>query len=71
MLHDYYTLLEIKIKFSSSVTMCVLFGLVISDSLQPHELYSLPDSSDNGIFQARILEWDAISSYNSVTLVIF
>ena len=43
MLHDYYTLLEIKIKFSSSVTMCVLFGLVISDSLQPHELYNLPD----------------------------
>ena len=33
---------------------------VMSDSLQPNELY-LPVSSVQGIFQARILEWVAIS----------
>ena len=32
------------------------------DSLQPHGLYSLPDSSVHGILQARLLEWVAISS---------
>ena len=30
---------------------------VVSDSLQPHE----PGSSIHGIFQARVLEWVAIS----------
>ena len=35
--------------------------LVVSDSLGPHGLYSLPGSSVPGIFQARILEWVAIS----------
>ena len=33
---------------------------VVSKYLQPHELY-LPGSSIHGIFQARILEWVAIS----------
>ena len=31
------------------------------DSLQLHGLYNLPGSSVHGIFQARILEWVAIS----------
>ena len=34
--------------------------LVVSDSLRPHGLYSLPGSSAHGIFQARVLEWVAI-----------
>ena len=33
---------------------------VVSDSLQPHRL-QLPGSSVHGIFQARVLEWVAIS----------
>ena len=33
---------------------------VLSDSLQPHGLYSSPGSSVHGILQARILEWVAI-----------
>ena len=32
----------------------------MSDSLQPHELYSPPASSVHGILQARILEWVAV-----------
>ena len=39
----------------------VCFVLYMS-SLRPHELCSPPDSSVHGIFQARILEWVAISS---------
>ena len=35
---------------------------VISDSLRPHGLYSLPGSSVHGIIQTRILERVAISS---------
>ena len=35
--------------------------LVVSDSLWPHGLYSLPGSSVHGIIQARILEWVAIT----------
>ena len=34
---------------------------VVSSSLQPHGLYSLPGSSVHGTLQARILEWVAIS----------
>ena len=34
---------------------------VVPDSLWPHGLRSLPGSSVHGIFQARILEWVAIS----------
>ena len=30
-------------------------------TLQPHELYSPPGSSVHGMFQARILEWVAVS----------
>ena len=33
---------------------------VLSDSLQPHELYSPPGSSVHGILQGRILEWIVI-----------
>ena len=33
----------------------------MSDSLRPHGLYSLSGSSVHGIFQARVLEWGAIS----------
>ena len=39
--------------------MCVCS--CVSDSLQPHELYSLLGSSVHGVLQARILEWVAIS----------
>ena len=34
---------------------------VVSNSLQPHGLHSLPEPSVHGIFQARILKWVAIS----------
>ena len=43
------------------VCVCVCACSVMSDSLQPLDC-SLPDSSAHGIFQARILEWGAISS---------
>ena len=33
---------------------------VVSNSLRPHRLYSLPGSSVHGILQTRILEWVAI-----------
>ena len=39
--------------------MCVCS--CVSDSLQPHELYSLLGSSVHGVLQTRILEWVAIS----------
>ena len=39
--------------------MCV--GSVVPDPLQPQGLYSPPGSSVHEIFQARILEWVAIS----------
>ena len=42
------------------VHCCVLACSVISDSLQPHELYCPPGSSALGIFQARMLERVAI-----------
>ena len=35
-------------------------GSVVSDSLQPHGLYSPPGSFIYGILQARVLEWVAI-----------
>ena len=35
-------------------------GSVVSDSLRPMD-YNLPGSSVHGIFQARVLEWVAIS----------
>ena len=42
------------------VYVCVCACSVVSNSLQPHELYPA-GSSVHGIFQARILEWIAIS----------
>ena len=36
--------------------------LVVSDSVQPYQLYSPPGSSVHGILQARILEWVATPS---------
>ena len=44
-------------KFEPSVSHAVM-----SDSLRPHGLYSLPDSSVHGILQAGILEWAAVPS---------
>ena len=38
---------------------------VMSDSLQPYGLYSLPGSSVHGTFQLRILEWVAVLGSNS------
>ena len=39
----------------------MLRSSVVSNSLRPHGLYSPPGSSVHRIFQARILEWVAIS----------
>ena len=39
---------------------CISYS-VVSDSLPPHRLYSLPGFSIHRILQARILEWIAIS----------
>ena len=50
----------ILLKVNASRCCAVLRHLVVSNSLQPHEL-SLPSASVQGIFQARILEWVAIS----------
>ena len=46
--------------FPPHSVMCVLSHLVMSDSCNPMN-YSPPNSSVRGIFQARILEWVAIS----------
>ena len=44
------------------IDIYMLFGhLVLSDSLQPHGLCSPSGSSVHGMFQARTLEWIAIS----------
>ena len=40
---------------------CILSLWVVSDSLQPHELYSPPGFTVHEIFQARVLEWIFIS----------
>ena len=39
---------------------------VMPDSLRPHGLHGLPGSSVHGIFQARVLEWVAISMETNV-----
>ena len=45
------------------VCVCVCAHSVVSDYLQPHELYvAHPGSSVRGILQTRILEWFAIFS---------
>ena len=41
---------------------------VMSSTLPPHELYSPPGSSVHRVFQARILEWVAISSSRGIFL---
>ena len=43
--------------------MSVISRSVVSDSLLPRGLYSLPGFSIHGILQARILEWVAIPSF--------
>ena len=43
-------------------------GSVMSDSLRPHGLYSLPGSSLHGILQAGILEWVALPCPSSRNL---
>ena len=43
-------------------------GSVMSDSLRPHGLYSLPVSSVHGVLQARILEWVALPCPSSRNL---
>ena len=48
-----------KIILIIALYMCV--GSVVPDPLQPQGLYSPPGSSVHEIFQARILEWVAIS----------
>ena len=45
--------------FKSRYTVCVSRS-VVSNSLQTHDLYSLPGFSVQGILQARILKWIAI-----------
>ena len=47
-----------------NVCVCVCVCSVVSDS-DPMDC-SLPSSSVHGIFQARILEWVAISSWRDV-----
>ena len=49
---SYFRKVEVKVKVSCSV---------VSNSLWPHGLYSLPGSFVHGIFQPRTLEWVAIS----------
>ena len=53
---------------SKHVCVCVCAYSVVSDSLWPHGLYSLPGSSVHGVFQARILQWAAISSSRGSSL---
>ena len=48
--------------------VCVLSCSVMSDSLRPRGLCSPPGSSVHGTFQARILEWIAISSSRGSSL---
>ena len=43
---------------------CCYIASVMSGSLQPYGLYSLPGSSVHGILQARILEWAAMPFSN-------
>ena len=49
-----------SVYISVYLSICIVCS-VMSDSLQPHGLYSLPGSSVHGILQARILEQIAIS----------
>ena len=51
-----------KINLAFVLCFPVLSCSVVSNSLQPHGLYSLPGSSIHGIIQARILERVAMPS---------
>ena len=53
---QYLLSINYKLRFVNTWLNCS----VISDSCDPMD-YSLPGSSVHGIFQARILEWVAIS----------
>ena len=61
-LHKSYRKLIKSFKKFFAFQMCVLSHWVMFNCLQLHGLYSPHDSSDNGIFQARILEWVAMPS---------
>ena len=50
------------VETSSTMHTCSVAS-VVSYSLLPHELYSPAGSSVHGIFQARILDWVAISFF--------
>ena len=52
--------LSAYLTYMQSVCVCVCALSVMPDSLQPHRLYP-PSSSDDRLFQSRILEWVAIS----------
>ena len=55
-----YTSANVSVIYQCNyLCMCVSL-LFVSDSVQPHGLYSPPGSSVHGILQARILEWVAI-----------
>ena len=54
--------------FNVEAALCCVSRSVVSNSLQPHGLYSPPGSSVHGILQARILEWVAISSSRGSSL---
>ena len=56
-----FILLSVCVCTCACAHMCALSHSVVSDSLWPHGLQSTR-SSVLGIFQARILEWVAISS---------
>ena len=55
-------ILNLHDSLCSSPSKCVCVCSVMSDSLRPQGLYSLPGFSVSGTFQARILDWVAISS---------
>ena len=61
----YMAWLIASLSYASPFTMTRLqfmkWSEVVSNSLQPHGLYSLQVSSVHGIFQARVLKWAAIS----------
>ena len=52
---------ERKKVYHGSIMYLYAWCSLMSNSLWPHALYSLPGSSVHGILQARILEWVTIS----------
>ena len=57
---------SVEVAWQLCVCVCVCVCLVMSNSLWPLGLYSPSGSSVYRIFQARILEWVAISSSKGV-----